>query len=367
MKKKLIAILIAGLLAVGAFGLIGCTTTDDFRVDAFVYSRQDEYADVLAGELENTLKDGIKLTVHDAEWSGDKQMSQIESVLARGTDLMLVALRDYTMGPQVANMAAEKGIQVIFYTREPYDDNMNTITDHKNTAFVGLRNDVAGQLQGELLAHYLTDENSPYKVENGTTVNYIMFRGNVGNPAADERTSNTISKANELLQGTDIVLHPLVQDVDTAWMDAEAHDSMETLLGQYSASRPQDGGDNGEINLILGNSDALTLGAINALQGTQQWNMGDLEQSILALGMDASTPGKQAIENKYMAATIEGDIKFNAQILARMVKNVMDGEVEQGMVKGLVEDLSQEGVAGKEVFVEGRMVGFDFTKWSGNL
>jgi len=383
------AFVVASIILLGVGMLVACSQNDDkYRVDIFVYATSDEYGGSLSNNTEKLLKDaGYNVQLHDAEWNPDKQMTQIEDALTRGTNLMLVALADYANGTTVATKAKEAGIKVIFFIREPYDSGTNGIPNQNgltldNTLFVGARNGVAGNMQGELLVDSLTTEGSPYYIEKELddednekeiTINYILLRGDVGNPAADARSNNVIAKANELLSksGRKIKLNA-IESYDAKWNDANARKFMDDWFAdsKNGVQKPSATDNAGKLNLVIGNSDALVTAAIDSLTASKDFNNGNIGKSILTIGMDADIKGKQYIESDRLGATLSLDSNFNAKIIVEMVKNISAGGDEASM-KQQLEALSQEDK--KEIIVSNhvsgttingdRVVEFDYEKY----
>lgn len=389
MKKKILAVVLSCLLAFGTFGLIACVSNEaKFQVDVFIYNRIDEYGDELAKEIVKQVGAKAQVNIHDGETFDDadgKQAQQIENVLNSGTDLIIAALADYSIAERVAQQAQAKGVQVIFSIREPYtESNANALENFDNTSFVGIQNDVAGILQGQLVAKYLTE--GRYRVEEGTTVNYIQFRGDNGNPAADARSKNVIEQANLLLSEKNITLNPIEADsgtnvdntsIDVAWNgdfgDTSARGRLEAILnsrGVGLASKEE----NDNINMIIGNSDDIAIGAITALQ-TKDWNKGNLDKTIPVFGMDALTNGKQYVKDGMLTATLEADLSFNAKILTQMINNVINGaKVAKDTIKDL-DQLTDSTKPGNTVIMGGKVgnktleniIGLDYFPYSGNL
>ncbi|MCL2599480.1 MAG: substrate-binding domain-containing protein [Firmicutes bacterium] len=364
MKKKFIAMLVASLMLVGVFAFVGCDkkAEADFVVDVFVYADSDEYGFDLSRTIEGMIKTeykdiSVEVNHHDANWDGATQTRQIDDALTRGTDLLVVALQEYTSAESVAKKAKDNGINVIFFVREPYDNaSFNGLTGNDNAIFVGLENEDGGNQQGEQIFEALTSEGSQYKVQDGTEenptyVNYLMFRGNVGNPAADARSANSVAKANQLLADRNIVLQKYDTDseVDVAWFDGAVKEWLADKTDYEYASATS--GNDGKVNLIIGNSDALTIGAIDTL-ADKGVNTGDSNQktSIPMFGFDASKFGKEYIKNGRMTATLIGEYDYFASTVLQVVKNSKDGLIGQALASTGMSDLST--ALGKKIDVK---------------
>jgi len=81
--------------------------------------------------------------------------------------------------------------------------------------------------------------------------------------------------------------------------------------------------------------------------------------------MDASTPAKtQYINNNRMAGTLDLDSNFNADIIVKIAKNVMDGKTEDKMTDNIA---ATSQTPGETITATNRMVNFDYTYYTGNL
>jgi len=370
-KKRLVAIVIAGLLVFSVLGLVACKRDARFRVDIFLHSSMDEYSYELSMSVQKTLSNDMNINAqfHDALWDSNQQETEIKDILNKGTNLLIIGIINYASADNIAALAKEKGVKVIFFVREVYSDTLNTIPNNDNTVFVGSRNDVAGDMQGELIADYLTMDNlsngdkNPYKVEDDTTINYVLLRGATGNQSADIRTKRVIDTANRLLQeqGNNIVLKAVKDPIDCEWDGGKAQQEMTDLLMLQAVQKPTSG-DNGKINMVIGNNDDLACGAIDAMSSSQyNYNKGDLNNTILAFGMDASTKGKGYVQQNRMAATLELDVQYHSDLITKVVQNIVDGKEKDDMVAD-VQSVRDD----KQVFVDGRIVLFDYTKYEKN-
>jgi methyl-galactoside transport system substrate-binding protein len=381
-KRRLMSIMLAvALLIVGVGALVACTDNKDvFKVDVFIYDTVDEYGAKLSEQIQKQAEKNpkVKVTIYNGDYfttfDAAKQLQQIDDVLSSGTDLIFVALGDYASAPNVAKKANDKGVQVIFGIREPFKTDQEYAAilgeDNPNTAFVGLsdidrqHNIGSGSLQGELIAKYLTE--GKYKVEDGTVVNYIQFRGNLGNPAADRRSEHSIKRAKELLIDRNITLNAIEEDQDVFWSGDEAKDRMKGFLESGLEAGRATSGNNGKVNLILANSDDMVIGAINALADYDINTGKDGDDSIITIGMDALTNGKEYIGQGRLTATLQANVEFNATIIVEMIANAIGGKTGAGMTDGLVDKLNSDDNP-LEVTKDGRDVSLFYTPYTGNL
>ena len=322
MKKKLL--LIPALVL--AMGMTAATAqAADFKVDVFIYNFADTYTASVRDNMTSMFDEaGITAAFYDAADHQDVQTNQIETALAKGSDLLVVQI--VTTGSEeaaqnIVMMAQEKDTPVVFFNREVSDE---SVAMYDKCAFVGTDADEAGYMQGEMIAELLKEDFDKYDLNGDGSISYIMFKGELGNAEADGRTKYSVEEADRILE--EAGLNPLVYyDPNNSdkfqpcnWEAGLAQDAMITALGTnpFTGDAP--------IEMIISNCDDMATGAIEALNEVG-YNKGE-DPMIPVFGVDATDIAVQAIADGKMTGTVLQDAAGMAECIVHLCTNVKDGK-----------------------------------------
>ena len=330
--KKLFA---AWMAAVLCLGLAACGgggeskdggSGQDFTVDVFIYNFADTYTASVRDHLGSQFDAmGVQATFYDAANNQGTQTNQIETALAKGSDLLIVQI--VTTGSDeaaqtIVDMAAEKNTPIVFFNREVSD---GTVNRYEKCVFVGTDADEAGYMQGELIADILKDGYEQWDINGDGLISYIMFKGELGNAEAEGRTKYSVEEANRILgeagfQGL-TYYDPNNSDMfqPCNWDSALAQDAMITALG----TNPFTG--NSPIEMVISNCDDMATGAIEALNEVG-YNLGGGQIMIPIFGVDATDVACQAIEDGKMSGTVLQDAAGMAECIAHLTGNIQAGK-----------------------------------------
>lgn len=358
--KKLISLLLVLFLALG---LVGCgksseskTTTEDTKqgqnseqatlnVGVFYYNFADIYISTVRNELDKMLDNlGVAYKNYDAAASQTTQTDAIKTAVASGTNLLLVNIVETSSedaAKEIANIAKEANIPVVFFNREVSD---NVVKGYEKAAFVGTDAPEAGHLQGELIADFLKANYDTVDLNGDGQISYVMFKGQESNQEAEARTQFAVEDADKLLQ--EAGKKPLVYfdanastkylvDKDGNWSAAAANDYMSNILSNFTEN------DKNMVEIVIANNDDMALGALSALQNAGYNKEG--AKYIPIFGVDATETAQQKIKAGEMTGTVKQDNVGMASTLTALVKNIKEGKnlmddtgsfnVDQGVAK----------------------------------
>jgi len=327
--KRILALVLALVFvsALAACGLIGGSQTGEgFQVDIFWYKFDDPYTtsvrDAMTGYLDGIT--GLTHEHHDCENDQYKQDELIDKAISKGTDILIVNIVDTgndaaAMG--IVGKAQTAGLPVVFFNREVSDI---VVGFYDRCVFVGTEPDEAGYLQGELLFEIISRDFDNYDLGGDGNIQYIMFKGQLGNLEADGRTKYSVEKANELFNeaglGGLVYYDPESSDLfyPCDWDADKSYAVMSAVLEDF----PMDG--KNPIEVVLCNNDAMAEGVIDALNEVG-WNLGDdPEKTIPVFGVDATEQAIELINKGKMTGTIKQDADAMAEGIVRFVKAVKD-------------------------------------------
>lgn len=213
--------------------------------------RNREYA-------EENLKDST-LIITNAEGKSDKQISDIESLMAQGMKVLMISAQDgAAIAPTIKEVMA-KGIPVVTLERT---------LPIPVTLHVGPHNKPIGELAGKFIVDKLKGKG-----------NVIEIKGDPAVAPAVERHDGFA----EAIKGTDI---KVIAETHADWDLEKALKFMEDQLQRFPA---------GQIQAVYAHNDNMAFGALKAIQAA-----GRDKEGILIIGIDG--------ENRTIRAVDKGDI-----------------------------------------------------------
>ena len=311
----------------------------------FYYNFADIYISTVRNELDKMLDNlGVAYKNYDAAASQTTQTDAIKTAVASGTNLLLVNIVETSSedaAKEIANIAKEANIPVVFFNREVSD---NVVKGYEKAAFVGTDAPEAGHLQGELIADFLKANYDTVDLNGDGQISYVMFKGQESNQEAEARTQFAVEDADKLLQ--EAGKKPLVYfdanastkylvDKDGNWSAAAANDYMSNILSNFTEN------DKNMVEIVIANNDDMALGALSALQNAGYNKEG--AKYIPIFGVDATETAQQKIKAGEMTGTVKQDNVGMASTLTALVKNIKEGKnlmddtgsfnVDQGVAK----------------------------------
>lgn len=236
------------------------------------------------------------------------QNEQIDAMLARAPDVLVVNLVEVQTGGYITDRAKKAGIPVVFFNREP---DLQGIASYDKTCFVGTIPLEAGKMQGDIIKR-LWDKHPEYDRNKDGKFQYVMVQANVYSPEALARTEYSVRQARELGVVMEQVGNTLLGD----WNEEQAFEAMRLALTSI--------GD--RVELVIANNDAMAVGAIAALAETG-FNTGEPGAGFIpVIGVDATEQGMEAIRRGTMSGTVKQDGRLMGETLAAFALNSIAGE-----------------------------------------
>ncbi|MCL2816757.1 MAG: sugar-binding protein [Clostridiales bacterium] len=250
--------------------------------------RWEQDSDSLMRQLQ--AKD-YKVETYNARGDVAEQIRQIEAMIDKGCDILVIAAIDGSSLTEVLQKAADKKIKVIAYDR--------LIMDTANVDYyVTFDNYEVGRLQGEYIEKILNLKTSagPFNIEifaGALTDNNAFFFYNgamsVLKPYID--SGKLIVKSGEVAMEVTTI---------SEWLGSNAKIRMARLLNDHYA-------DGTELHAILSPNDGLAIGIIGALK---DFGFGGEGKPFPVLtGQDASIDNVKAIINGEQSMTVFKDTR----------------------------------------------------------
>jgi ribose transport system substrate-binding protein len=287
MKKSLLGgALLAALLA----GTAGLAQAADCKIGVAMYTLSAPYfAAQQAAAIDEGKKAGCEVTTSDGQNDMGKQISDVEDMVAKGVNLLILNPRDPEGLVGAANAATKAGVKVVVM-----DSSINTKADVITQ--VRSSNDQNGFLVGEWLA----------KKMQGKPVKIILLSGSQGNEVGRDRRLGVFrglvegQLVNEGKAGFEVL--------GQGWGNWATEDGLKAAEDLLQAHP--------DVNVLLAENDSMALGGMKALQAAGKTDVlvlaaADGQKEALALIKDGKY-GATGLNDPDLVARTAVDIGMKA-------------------------------------------------------
>jgi methyl-galactoside transport system substrate-binding protein len=259
------------------------------KLGVAIYKFDDTFMSYVRNSITENAKGKATLEIVDSQNAQPTQNDQIDQFLAKKMGAILVNPVDRTAAAAIIDKAKAKNTPVVFFNREPMPDDMKK---WDKVYYVGAKAEQSGSMQGQIAVDYFKAHPKAYK-SNDKTIHYIMLKGEPGHQDAELRTKYSV----QAITDAGLKVDKLAED-SAYWDRPKAVEKMKTFLAKF--------GD--KIDLVLANNDDMALGAIEALR-QEGYNTGNAAKYIPVVGVDATAPALQALEQGTLLGTVLNDAK----------------------------------------------------------
>jgi putative multiple sugar transport system substrate-binding protein len=250
---------------------------------------------------------GYNAELQFAEDDIPTQLTQIESMVANGADVLVIAAIDGATLTDVLQKAKDAGILVMAYDRLLVNtDNVDYYSTFDNFQ--------VGVLQAQQIVDALDLENAegPFNIE--------LFGGSPDDTNAYYFYDGAMSILQPFIDSGKLVVVSGQMGMDKVstlrWDGATAQARMDNLLSAYYADK--------RIDAVLSPYDGLSIGILSSLKGV---GYGSAEQPMpVVTGQDAEIPSVRSILAGEQYGTIFKDTRELAAVTAQMVDAALKGE-----------------------------------------
>lgn len=234
------------------------------------------------------------------------QLTQIESMVANGADVLVIAAIDGATLTDVLQKAHDAGILVMAYDR--------LLVNTENVDYYStFDNFQVGVLQAQQIVDALDLENAagPFNVE--------LFGGSPDDTNAYYFYDGAMSVLQPFIDSGKLVVQSGQMGMDKVstlrWDGATAQARMDNLLSAYYADK--------RVDAVLSPYDGLSIGILSSLKGV---GYGSAEQPMpVVTGQDAEIPSVKSILAGEQYGTIFKDTRELAKVTAEMVDAALSG------------------------------------------
>jgi ribose transport system substrate-binding protein len=305
MKKYLTLLLAVCLTLVFTFSAVGVYSkgADKEQITvgfALPFIEDSPYTFPFAEALKKEAADrGWKLIMTDAAGDLNNQVNQIEDMVSKGIDgLMIMPLDAAGIVAVIDKVYKETNGELPIITS-------NVMTDPPELdsliGFAGPNSYLEGRLMGEAYVNYL-DENGIDKIK------YCHLTGTAGYSAAIDRQNGFDDQIAEM-GATDRFILLDLQPGD--WSPDKAQNITENWLTTF--------GD--ELEMIYAHNDGMGIGVCNALQ-----NAGLEKGQVITNGCDGQTEAVQLIQEGWMLFTVFQSPATDAATSMAVMEKILNGE-----------------------------------------
>ena len=237
MKSALSAFALAAALAAGA---CGAAQAADCKVGVAMYTLSAPYfAAQVAAAVDEAKKAGCEVSQSDGQNDMNKQISDVEDMVSKGVNLLILNPRDPEGLVAAADAATKAGVKVVVMDSS-INPKAHVITQVRSS------NDQNGYLVGQWLA----------KKMEGKPIKMILLSGSQGNEVGRDRRLGVFKG---LIEGQLVNEgHAGFQVLGQGWGSWAQEEGLKAAEDQLQAHP--------DANVILGENDSMVLGAIKALE-----------------------------------------------------------------------------------------------------
>lgn len=314
MKKVISVVLLATMLAATFVGC-GSSSTGSSSASASVsktyigttiYKFDDTFMSGVRDQIsKSATADGTKVDISDSQNSTATQNNNIDLYISKKATALAINPVDPTASETIISKAKAANIPVVFFNRIPSDADMKS---WDKLYYVGAKPEQSGTMQGQLMAKYWKSNPAADKNHDGV-MDYVMITGEPGNSDAIARTKYSIDELNK--EG--IKTHLVATDTGM-WDRVTAQNKMQSIVAAK--------GD--QIEAVFANNDDMALGCISALKSAGYFTGG---KYMPVVGVDATAPGLQAIQDGSLLGTVLNDAKNQAIATYKIAKVLSEGKV----------------------------------------
>lgn len=267
------------------------------RIGVAIYRGDDTFISTMMGDLDDYAKmieqeKGIKIKIDiaDANENQSIQNDQINKFISLKYDVLCVNMVDRTEASTIIDKAIEANIPIVFFNREPVEEDMNR---WEKMYYVGSDAKKQAVLQGELVIDAYKADPGSIDINGDGTIQYVMLEGEIRHQDSMVRTEWSVLT----LKNSGLELEKLVGGIAN-WERTQASALMETWHKLY--------GD--QIELIICNNDDMALGVVDALDRAN-YSFHNI------VGIDGTPQGINAVKEGKILGTVMSDTTLHAKAI----------------------------------------------------
>ncbi|NOJ73956.1 galactose ABC transporter substrate-binding protein [Paenibacillus alvei] len=274
------------------------------QVGVAIYKFDDTFMTGVRNAIADSAKGIAQADIVDSQNSQPTQNDKVDLFLTKGVKALVVNPVDRTAAGVIIDKAMAKDIPVVFLNREPLPEDMKK---WDKVYYVGAKAEESGTMSGQLIADYWKSNPEADKNKDGV-LQYVMLKGEPGHQDAELRTKYSI----QAIEDAGIKVEKLQEDTGM-WDRVKGQEKMAAFLAAH--------GD--KIEAVFANNDDMALGAIEALKANGYYKD---NKYIPVVGVDATAPALQALEEGTLLGTVLNDAKNQGKAAINLASVLAKGE-----------------------------------------
>lgn len=322
MKKKLLSVLMAAVMAagVGGVGAAQVKADDEKILGAGIYSASDNFNSYIGKAITNACDGIFKTNIEDGQNDQSTQNNQVDTMLAKGASVVAVSVCDVTAAPTLIQKCKDAGnVPIIFFNKEITDyDVINSYENAYQVTSTG--GDYGASIQAQMVIDYWKEH--PEMDKNGDgKLQLVYLMGDPGHTASQPRCDYLKST----IEDAGIEIDLLAEDTGM-WVTATAKEKMDAWVSKY--------GD--EIECCVAGNDAMALGALSAVEAAGFNTDGEESSKYIPIyGIDALPEILSKIESGEITGSVLQDAKTQGQTIVKMAENLTSGKDAMDGIEGV--------------------------------
>ncbi|TQR44186.1 galactose ABC transporter substrate-binding protein [Paenibacillus popilliae] len=309
MKKVSALILASALIATVVSGCANGKSSggdggSEPQVGVAIYKFDDTFMTGVRNAISDSAKGIAQADIVDSQNSQPTQNDKVDLFITKGVKALVVNPVDRTAAGVIIDKAMAKDIPVVFLNREPLPEDMKK---WDKVYYVGAKAEESGTMSGQLIADYWKANPGADKNKDGV-LQYVMLKGEPGHQDAELRTKYSI----QAIEDAGIKVEKLQEDTGM-WDRVKGQEKMAAFLAAH--------GD--KIEAVFANNDDMALGAIEALKANGYFKD---NKFIPVVGVDATAPALQALEEGTLLGTVLNDAKNQGKAAITLASVLAKGE-----------------------------------------
>lgn len=252
-----------------------------------IYKFDDTFMTGVRNNISKAKGDSATVDIVDSQNSQPTQNDKVDLFITKKYNSMAINPVDRTAAGVIIEKAQKANIPVVFFNREPLPEDMKK---WDKVYYVGAKAEESGTLQGQIIVDYWKSHPEADKNKDGK-LQYVMIKGEPGHQDAELRTQYSI----QAVKDAGIEVEKLAEDTGM-WDRVKGQEKMAAFLASH--------GD--KIEAVFANNDDMALGAIEALKAAGYFKD---NKYMPVVGVDATAPGVQALQDGTMLGTVLNDAK----------------------------------------------------------
>ena len=306
MKKRTLALLLAGLMLTGTLTACGGGNKDDGKseggktVGVCIYKFDDAFMTTYRNALQADLEaKGYTVSVVDGNNDQAKQNEQINTFITQGVDALIINPVMTSAADQIISTVKNADIPTVLINREPTAEQMAA---YEKLVYVGCDAAQSGTFQGELILETANGGD----INGDGKISYIMIQGDPENIDAQLRTEYSVKALTDAGK--------TVEQLNLTRGDWDRNRGQEICANDLAQF-----GD--KIEVVFCNNDDMAIGALQAIQAAGR----KVNEDIYLVGVDALDAALNEVKAGNMTGTVLNDAAGQAAKAVECMESLLGG------------------------------------------